>query len=503
MGSAILLSLLSGILLTVGFPTFSFYYLSWVALVPLFMALQGKTAKQAIGLGFLCGLTHYVTTLYWIQYVIQHYGGIPWPLAVMVLLLLCAYLALYAACFAYLAHRWRNQPLLWVWGLPAVWVTLEWIRAHALTGFPWANLGYTQTPLANIVQVADITGVFGVSWLVVFGNTCIMAGVRKYRFWRTSFVMLAVFLVGTYLYGSFRIGRVQALEKQAAPWTVAVAQGDIDQAQKWDAAFQQQTLRRYEQLSMAAAKHNPIPNLVVWPETAMPFFYGIDVDLTTELTSMIREIGAPVLFGSPAVGMVNGKARLLNRAYLVDKHGKSLGDYAKQHLVPFGEYVPYQGVLFFVHKLVEAAGNFAAGRDPAPLKLDGHRVGVLICYEAIFPQLARRTVNLGATSLVNITNDAWFGNSSAPYQHLEMAGWRAIEFRVPFIRSANTGISAVFDATGRLLGTIPLNREGYLVRTVHPIRLETFYARWGDIFAYLCGLFTGAGLLYSAKQANV
>lgn len=494
---AILLSALSGILLTGGFPRFSLPYLTWIALLPLFFALRGKTAKQALGLGFVCGLVHYLTTLYWIQYVIQHYGGIPLLLAIPVLLLLCGYLALYAACFSFLAHRWRNRPLLWIWGLPAAWVALEWIRGHALTGFPWAELGYTQTSFTVLTQVADITGVFGVSWLLVLANTCIMAAWQRYRWWRTSVVLFAALLAGACLYGSLRLHTVRTAEKHAAPWTVAAVQGDIDQAQKWDAAFQQTTMDRYLKLSLGAAHQHPAPALIVWPETAMPFFYGIDGALSKELIGMVRQIGTPVLFGSPAVGRIDGKPRLLNRAYLMNGQGRMLGHYDKQHLVPFGEYVPYPKVLFFVHKLVQAAGNFAAGDSSAPLKLDGHRVGVLICYEAIFPSLAKRTVDRGATALVNITNDAWFGNSSAPYQHLEMARWRAIEFRVPFVRSANTGVSAIFDATGRVLGSIPLGRQGYLVRTVHPLHMVTFYAVWGNVFAYFCGLLTAAGFLLS------
>lgn len=497
MRPAILLSILSGILLTGGFPTFSLPYLSWIALIPLFYALRKKTAKQAFGLGFVCGLIHYLTTLYWIQYVMDHYGDIPLPVALSILLVLCAYLGLYAACFGYLAHRWRNRPLLWIWGLPAAWVTLEWIRGHALTGFPWAELGYTQTSFTALTQIADITGVFGVSWLLVLANTCVMAALQRYRWWRTSFVLFAALLAGACLYGSVRLHTVRRAEQHAPAWTVAAVQGDINQAQKWNVIFQQKTLQRYEKLSLAAAKQHPAPALIVWPETAMPFFYGINAPLTAELTAMIQRIGIPILFGSPAVGMIDGKERLFNRAYLVNGQGKVLGHYDKQHLVPFGEYVPYPKVLFFVHKLVQAAGNFAAGDSSAPLHLDGHRVGVLICYEAIFPALARRTVNLGASTLVNITNDAWFGNSSAPYQHVEMARWRAIECRVPFVRSANTGISAIFDATGRVLGRIPLGKQGYLVRTVHPLHMVTFYARWGNVFAYLCGLLTGAAFLLS------
>lgn len=490
---AALLSILSGVLLTLGFPKFDFYFVSWVALLPLFVALQGKNSKQALVLGFICGLAHYLTTLYWIRYVVYYYGGIPLPLAILILLLLCSYLAIYPATFALASHRLERRPWLWVFGLPAVWVSLEWVRAHLLTGFPWANLGYTQTPLAPLIQVADITGVYGVSWLIVLVNTSIMACFGRFRL-RLSLAVALVGLIAVTIYGSWRLTMIENLQKQADPWTVAVVQGNIDQAHKWDPLYQQETLNRYLQLSLDAASHDPRPDLIVWPETAAPFFYGIEQKLTEQLNQMIREIGVPVLLGSPAAKVIDGQPRLLNSAYLIDPDGRVVADYAKQHLVPFGEYVPYQKILFFVHKLVEAAGNFAAGSDSSPMKIDGQRVGVLICYEAIFSELARVAVQHGATCFVNITNDAWFGSSSAPYQHREMAGWRSVEFRVPLLRSANTGISCIFDATGKTLGTIPLHEQGYLVADVHPIHIATFYAEWGDLFAWLC-VFIALGVI--------
>jgi len=486
MWTSIGLSALSGILLTLGFPKFNFSFVAWVALIPLFVALQNKNHKQALILGFICGLAHYLTTLYWIRYVVYYYGGLPLILAVLILLLLCCYLAIYPTLFALAVHRLEHRRWLWVLGLPAIWVTLEWIRAHLLTGFPWASLGYTQTPYTRLIQIADVTGVYGVSWLVVLGNACIMAFCR----WRSRLSLGIAFLclAATVFYGSWRVGMIENLQHKVAPWTVAVVQGNIDQAHKWDPLYQQETLSRYRQLSSEALKHDPKPSLIVWPETAVPFFYGLEKPLTGQLNAMIAQLGVPVLFGSPSAKMIGGKPRLLNSAYLVNPDGRIVADYSKQHLVPFGEYVPYQSVLFFVHKLVQAAGNFAAGNDSSPMKIDGQKIGMLICYEAIFPYLARLAVKDGANCFVNITNDAWFGQSSAPYQHKEMAAWRAVEFRVPLIRCANTGISSIFDAAGKSLGAIPLGEKGYLIANVQPLHVMTFYAKWGDLFAWICVL---------------
>jgi apolipoprotein N-acyltransferase len=492
----IFLSALSGVLLTAGFPKLDLFLLSWIALIPLFMALRGTRRKDAFWLGYIFGLVHYLTTLYWIHQVVARYGGIPFTLSLVILFLLCAYLALYPACFALLAHQWEKHPRLWTWILPCGWVTLEWIRANALTGFPWASLGYTQTPFISLIQVADVTGVFGISALVVFSNTCLMALVNRYRTWG-AFLFLVCCILGVLIYGEKRLETIRNLESQTDSWVVGVIQGNIDQFVKWNPAYQEKTLNQYEKISLGATNHLPPPDLLVWPETAAPFFYGIDEKQTFRLQQIVKKTSKALLFGSPAVERVGRQARFMNKAYLLDAQTHLLGQYAKQHLVPFGEYVPLQRILFFVHHMTAAIGTFVPGRDPSPIELNGRAMGILICYEAIFPYLARNTINLGATSLVNLTNDAWFGKSSAPYQHLEMARWRAIEFRVPLIRAANTGISTIIDATGSSCGSIPLNESGSLVCPVRPIRLETVYARWGDWFVWVCVLTTFGAILYS------
>lgn len=496
MGWRVLFCTLSGLLLTVGFPHWDIHALAWGALVPLFFAIRGVSGKQAFWWGYLCGMVHFLTTLYWIRHVIFYYGGLAAPLAIGVLMLLCGYLALYPAVFAWVSRRWEESRSLWVLGLPSVWVSLEWVRAHALTGFPWANLGYTQTGWATLIQVADVTGVYGISWLVVLGNTVMMSILGR-RFSWLGVGTLVLCVAGALGYGASRLNEVDRLQQGFEPWAAAVVQGNIDQSVKWDPAYQQETLRRYRELSLRAVGHHPSPDLVVWPETSAPFFYGRTPDLTRQLDEMIVEIGRTTLFGSPAVTREGGEVRLQNRAYLLDADGRLLGSYAKRHLVPFGEYVPLKRLLFFVNRLVEAAGDFVPGDDATPLKGTGRNLGVLICYEGIFPALVRETVRKGAEVLVIITNDAWYGRTSAPYQHLEMARWRAVEFRRPVLRAANTGVSAIFDSAGRECGRIPLDDPGELVCSVRSGRIETFYERWGDLFAWLCvaGAVLAAGLV--------
>ena len=492
----IILAALSGALLTAAFPKPDLGWVAWVALVPLLWAVRGKGLREAFRLGWLCGLVHYATALAWIRYVVGHYGGLALPLALAVLLLLAAYLAVYPAVFALLAARWEGRPWLRVWGLPAAWVALELIRAHALSGFPWANLGYTQTEFTRLMQTADIAGVSWAGFLVVLGNTSLLALLAPGRA-RLSILGFAALLGLSVLYGGSRMGEIAALQEKAAPFTVAVAQGNVEQARKWDPAFQKETLERYRRLTLEAAAKHPRPDLVVWPETAVPFFFGLDHDLSAEVRAIVREGGVPVLFGSPAVELVEGRPRFLNRAYLLDGAGKTLAKYDKQHLVPFGEYVPFPRVLFFVRRLVEAAGDFAAGKDWRPLTLGDQRLGVLICYEAIFPELSRRTTRKGATLLVNITNDAWFGPSAAPYQHLQMARWRAVESRAPLVRAANTGISAVFDARGLPCVSLPLDTLGTASCTIRPLAVKTLYERLSEWFALTCMGATLASIIFT------
>lgn len=500
--TSLLLSSVSGLLLTVGFPKPAVACLSWVALIPLLMAVRNTSPRNSLMVGYWCGLVHYLSALYWIWIAVHRYGGVAAPVAAVVLVILCAYLALYPAVFALIASRWQKHPFLWVLGLPGAWVALEFIRAHFITGFPWASLGYSQTPFLELIQVADLGGVFLVSWLVVLGSTALLSLLERGKAWWTIFILIAA-VVGAWQYGVWRIEDIGRRQDGIKPWTVAVLQGNIDQSRKWDPAFQQEIMARYKSLSERAIRDVPSPELMVWPETSAPFFYGIEDQLTAQLNRMVESVGVPFLFGSPGVTMEGGEPRLQNRAYLVNASGRLEGLYAKQHLVPFGEYVPLKKILFFVDRLVQAAGDFVPGKDGSPLVSGNRPFGVLICYEDIFPELARDEVLRGASALINITNDAWYGDSSAPYQHLEMARWRAIEFRVPLIRAANTGISAIFEASGKSCGTIPLDTEGFLTVSVRPLRTSTLYAKWGDAFAWLCLLTTAGGLLYSVYSPGI
>ncbi|MGQ9748814.1 apolipoprotein N-acyltransferase [Desulfosoma sp.] len=478
----------TGLLLSAGFPSWHYAFAGWIALVPLLVHLDKVSFRTAFSLGFLAGFLHHLTTLYWITYVVSRYGNLPAALSAAVLCLLCAYLALYHALFFAAAQRWQRSQGLEVWGLPCLWIALEWGRAHLLTGFPWTNVGYTQTTLTPLLQTADLAGVYGVGWLVVLGNT-VLARLITRRFGLShvcTAALCAMLFVGYGLWRqkSFEIPR----QDPPQPLEVALVQGNIDQSVKWDPEYQKATLNIYENLSQAAVQDKPV-DLLVWPETAAPFFYGYEDIPTRKLHDIATSVNVPILLGIPWVIPDGASPRLQNRAVLLHPDHGLVAFYAKRHLVPFGEYVPLKRVLFFVEKLVVAAGDFVPGKGPSVFPFKDTSVGVLICYEAIFPELARDAVRHGARVLVNLTNDAWFGRTAAPYQHLDIARWRAVETRVPLVRCANTGISAVFDATGKTVTALPLNVAATAKATVFPgTKTPSFYVRYGDVFAWGCTL---------------
>jgi apolipoprotein N-acyltransferase len=283
-------------------------------------------------------------------------------------------------------------------------------------------------------------------------------------------------------------------------------QPNIDQAVKWDQAFREETLRRYDRLTESFGYG---VDLVVWPEAATPFIYEREPVYQLQLVAMANRASAPLLFGSPAVRFdPERKPFLLNSAYLLSPDGELLGRYDKQHLVPFGEYIPLKSsLLFFLEKMVEGIGDFQAGPGPTILSFqlkesDGAaparrvKFGVVICYEVIFPDLVRRIASSGAEFLVTITNDAWFGDSSAPAQHFSMVVFRSVENHLAFARAANTGISGFIDPFGRIIVASPTFTQTALQAEIPVRQTKTFYSRHGDVFAYGCMLISLLFCLY-------
>lgn len=478
----------SGMLLALAFPKVNFSLLAWIAFVPLLWLVREKTPKQAFTHGWLAGMGFYLCTVYWVVQTIGLYSNIPTVIAVGPLLMMCTILASYTGAFAagLRFYQQRHGSILFLG--PPLWVALEWLRSFFFIGFPWVNLGYSQHSFLNLIQFAELTGVYGISALVIFGNLVIYKLIEGQVTKRLRLVFtVGLLIVALSGWGAWRRSQLAALPP-AHFLRIGLIQGNIPQDQKWDKDFQEETITRYEQLSREAVAKGA--ELIIWPETAVPFFFQSDIPYQQRLLTFVREIKTPLLFGAVGWQPKNmTEVTLFNRAYLISATGEVLNHYDKIKLAPFGEYIPFHSsLLFFLDKLVEGIGDFAAGTEIRVFSLPTTQFGVLICFEGIFPDLARRFIANGGNFLVNITNDAWFGRSSAPYQHLVMEAMRAVENRVPLVRAANTGFSAVVSPDGSIKTKTNLYESAFLVEEISWPQVTSFYAQYGDVFTYLCAL---------------
>jgi len=474
-------------MLTASFPPGNLSFLAWLALVPLLKGLDNISGSGSFKLGFIAGLTHYLTLMYWIVVVLGHYGNLHLLPSFGIFLLMCAYLALYPAVFAFLVGILKGSRLDLIL-MASFWVALEYARARLLTGFPWCILGYTQFSHLYLIQIADLAGVYGPSFLIVSLNGLIYRILfthngRRNRFLKWE-ISIAVLLIGFTLgYGHYRLSENPRGKQPRPHINTLIVQANIDQSLKWNPAYQKETVATYQRLTRTATNASG-HRLIVWPETCMPFFFQDNKRFSPEIYALAKQSGTPLILGSPAYKRTGRMTKYYNRAFLITPDGMPPQFYDKVHLVPFGEYVPLKQVLSFVNRLVPAAGDFEPGDRIVPLNHDNLSMGILICFEAIFPEHARAHVMKGANILVNLTNDAWFGMTSAPYQHLSMTIFRAVENRRPLIRAANTGFSAAIGAAGDIRAISPLFHEWVLsVPLEMPAPSLTLYARFGDMFA--------------------
>jgi apolipoprotein N-acyltransferase len=487
------LALLSGSLLFLSFPRWELYLLAWIAFVPLFFSIRKQSLPKSFFLGWVAGVVYFAGTLSWVTISMHNYGKIPWIISYLLMLLLVSYLAAYVGLFSALlrftAQR-RNGLILLL--APPLWTTLEWMRGHLLTGFPWADLAYSQYRFLPIIQIADIGSVYAVAFVMLLVNAGVFLVLqaawteKRMAFRELAIVSSAVLL--TLAYGTFRLSQPMGLNQTVS---VAVIQGNIEQDKKWDKEFRDQTVQTYKRLTLSALQTGSRPELVVWPESAVPFFYATEPGYQAEFIRLTQKEKFYLLFGSPAFEpAAAGKVALLNSAYLLSPVTQAASRYDKMHLVPFGEYVPLSSLLFFVNKLVEGIGEFIPGRQATVMDAASAKVGTVICFEVIFPEVVRQFIQNGATIMTTITNDAWFGDSAAPHQHFSMVAFRAIENRVPFARAANTGISGFIDAHGNITKRTPLFVEAALTEALRPGFRTTLYTAYGDFFALICATIT-------------
>jgi apolipoprotein N-acyltransferase len=479
-----------------------------VALAPLIVAIaieadarSGRArSTRLFGLGIVAGVVHFGIDLYWVGVVMGRYGGFSGWIAVVIAAILCFYLAAFVGLFSLtVGAAVRRFGVAGVYAAPFCWVAFEWVRSWFFGGFPWVMLGTSQARVAPIVQIASVVGVYGLSVLVALVSASAAAMALSRRTIHLAVAGGVAALLGVVAaFGLFRIAG-GSLVQTGPVLRVGLLQGNVEQLEKWDPVYRDAILQRYLQLSRQAIGGGA--RLVIWPEASTPFYFDAESDLAAPIRRLAVESRTPFLIGSDEreVNPAGGRDRVYNAAVLVGTDGRSHGSYRKINLVPFGEYVPLQRLLFFIGPLVEAVSDFSAGTEPVVLDADGARLSVSICYESIMPWLSRAFVQRGSQLLVTITNDAWFGKSSAPYQHFDQGLIRAVEEGRFVVRAANTGISGVVDPYGRVLLTTRLFEAAAPTFDVRLLSGRTVYSYIGDVAAYFSVMVT-AWVVFSARR---
>ncbi|GGA61086.1 apolipoprotein N-acyltransferase [Edaphobacter acidisoli] len=539
------LAVLSGILQVLPFPIAGPVpmlrtEICWIALLPLLAALvsenrQGNplTLTQGAVLGYVCGIIWYLGNCYWIYQTMYLYGGLAKPIAAGILALFCLYLGLYHALFGTLLvtlrRKFGRQAALLL--VPFVWITVELARAR-ITGFPWDFLGITQIDNSFLTRLAPVTGTYGLSFVIAAVNALWLVRVRArdHKFIRPALTLSVAIIAIVFIAA---VNRSRNLPSSPTTATATLVQENLGVGAESMGAQEtkQQLLESFAHLSLYPSdqyflgipelsstpavvllrRHSPIngvdadtplpspTDLIVWPESPAPFA-DYDPEFRAAISTLARTADAPIIVDNlgvtPNPSAPGGYDRF-NSASFIAPNGDFVGRYDKMHLVPFGEYVPFKSIFSFAGDLLAEAGDLSHGTRRTVFRDGGHAYGTFICYESVFPNEVRQFVLEGADVLVNISDDGWYGDTSAPWQHLNMVRMRAIENHRWVLRATNTGVTAAINPYGRVTEAAPRHiRTSIQVHFGYENNL-TFYTRYGDVFAYLCALITS--LLFAAS----
>jgi apolipoprotein N-acyltransferase len=501
-----ILALLSSVLQVLVFPKPNLYFLAWIAMAPLLYALlrgrggegelfdsEGRslgpfTVTQGFLIAWFSGVLWYIGTCYWIYPVMNGYGRLSAPIATLITAGYCIIMGMHHGAFGALVVLMsrrsavgNRRPLLLA---PVFWVAIEFFRDR-VTGVPWNPLGNSQVDNIPFSRIAQTTGVYGLSFAVMLVNCAFVAALLLWGRRRINLLISAAAAAV-----ALQIG---VLAKPAAFFTTqqAVLVQEyvplLDQPD-WTPRYFDQTIGQLVQASVKAEPRPPAgsPGLIVWPESPAPFFIA-DPRLKQWLTALAQDTNSYLVVGSLGeVEDAKGQRHLLNSALVLDPHGNTVGRYDKIHLVPFGEYVPFQELLFFANKLTREVGDFARGTERKVFDLNGNRAGIFICYESVFPGEVREFTANGAQVLINISDDMWYGETSAPWQHLQMSRMRAVESHRWLLLATNNGTTAAIDPFGRVVQQAPRNIRTTLLAAYGLESDSTFYSHYGDIFAWVC-----------------
>jgi apolipoprotein N-acyltransferase len=467
----------SGLLIAACFLRFELYPLAWVAFVPLLWAIRPTaTAREAARVGFIAGLATNLPAFYWLVYTIHVFGGFGYPLALFFYIMLTLYAAVEFVVFAVVFRRTGFGPL----GLaaPVLWVALEFLFPNL---FPW-RMANSQFHAPVLMQIGDVTGPFGLSFVMVWISAALAMLLEAPR----RFAPLAAAgtaTVAVLLYGAVRLPMIDRAMAAAPAVRVGLVQGDVGIKEKGDVRYFDINLQKYQQLSEGLQKN---VDLIVWPETVSQHWIEVSTKRLEGEENPFDDLHTYLIFGGLAFRVRgHGQPDEYNSAFLIGPGGVVLDRYDKHVLMPFGEYIPLGSYFPVLYSLSPETGGLTAGTGVAVFDVPGKvRIGQLICYEDLLASMSRRATAAGAEVLLNILNDAWYGNTAAPYQHQALALWRAIENRRYLLRGSNSGVTSIIDAAGRLVAEGRLFDAEVVSGTVRRLQVKTFYTRFGDVFAW-------------------
>jgi apolipoprotein N-acyltransferase len=501
------LALVSSGLQILVFPKVSLYFLSWVAMVPLLYALlrgrggegglvdpEGRSLRpftllQGFLIAWVCGVVWYLGTCYWVYPVMHGYGNLGVFAASLIAAGYCLIMALHHGVFGLLvvlmARRsslGNRRPLFMA---PFFWVAIEFFRDR-VTGVPWQPLGGAQVDNIPFARIAEITGVYGLSFAVMLVNCAFTAALLLSGRRRINLLVSATAAAVALQMGIFAKPAPFSPTRQAVLLQPSIPVLDPSE---WTPQFFDNTIGKMARVTVDEVGKRSLddPGLIIWPEAPTPFFVG-EQKFQSWVATIARSTNSYMVIGTTAQAeSVSPETPLIyNSALIVDPNGHNMGRYDKIHLVPFGEFVPFKRFLFFASKLTREIGEFGRGKERMAFELDGSKAGVFICYESIFPNEVRQFTTNGAQVLINISNDGWYGETGAPFQHLQMARMRAIENHRWILLDTNNGVTAVIDPFGRLVKVAPRNVNMALTAPYSPVTEVTVYSRFGDVFAWAC-----------------
>jgi apolipoprotein N-acyltransferase len=499
-----LLALLSSALQILVFPNINLYFLCWIAMAPLLYTLlrgrggegelfdsEGKSLRpftvwQGFLIGWASGIVWYLGTCYWIYPVMHVYGRLPGIAAVLITIAFCIYMGLHHGAFAALvvlmarrSSAGNRRPLLLA---PVFWVAIELFRDRVI-GDPWNPLGGAQIDNIPFARMAQVAGVYGLSFAVMLVNCAFVAALLLRGQRRKNLMVATVAATVALQIGVFAKPAPLTTTREAVLMQENVPL--LDQ-KDWTPKYFDQTISELVKQSVEEVPKDDNPGLIIWPESPAPFFIA-DPRVQHWLVAMAQDRNSYLVIGTVGeTPAVNGNQQLLNAALVMDPHGNVIGQYDKIHLVPFGEYIPFKNLLFFANKLTREVGDFARGSQRKVFDLGGTHAGVFICYESVFPDEVREFTANGAQVLINISDDLWYGETGAPAQHLQMARMRAVENHRWILLATNNGTTASIDPLGRVVKQAPRNVRTAMVAPFSPETEMTFYSRYGDVFAWAC-----------------